>query len=73
MFEHRPVFSVLHRYGMWIPLGSIAVALLVPAVLQSHMSLEIKVEDRQEREYSCKSTTSELTFQISVSTEECSI
>lgn len=63
-FEYRPVFSVLHRYGMWIPLGSIAVG---------HMSLEIKVEDRREREYPCKSKTSELTFQISVSTEECSI
>lgn len=33
-------------------------------------SLEIKVEDRQGREYWCKSKTSKLTFQISVATEK---
>lgn len=52
------------------PLGSINVVLLVSAVLQSHMSPEVKVEDRQEREYWCKPKTNKLTFQILVITEK---
>lgn len=68
--EYRSIFSVLHSCGLCIPLGSINVVLLVSAVLQSHMSPEVKVEDRQEREYWCKPKTNKLTFQILVITEK---